>query len=317
MAPSITTLLASIGAIYTTARILTFFRTLNRLLLHRSTLSRYISSNTSTPSWALITGASDGVGKGFAQELLERGFNVLLHGRNKAKLEALQTTFQEAYPARTISIAIADASSYEVADLDKIAQQVSSLPDGGRLRVLINNVGGAGAVIGKPICHTFAEMTGNEVDTLINVNARFPARLTNALMPVLTQSPSLIINIGSMAGQASLPYLVMYNAVKAFNLSFSTGLAEEMKYQGHDVQVIGVVLGPTDTVGAPAAEPDTPGSLEPRVAAAGILDGVGNGEALIDAHWKHWGMRAISTMVPQSAVSKQMHESYLKTQKKV
>ena len=129
---------------------------------------------------------------------------------------------------------------------------------------------------------------------LVNVNARFPARLTTALLPVLAGggAPALVVNVGSIAGLAPLPYTVVYNAAKAFVHAFSAGLGEELRVQGAAVEVLGVVSGSVDTAGAPADEQDAGVSLQPREMARSVLDSVGCGRALVFAHWKHWAQYA-------------------------
>ena len=67
-----------------------------------STLQRYCHSQTG--SWALVTGATDGIGKAFADELLGRGFNVLLHGRNSEKLERVRKEMAAKFPKRSVDI---------------------------------------------------------------------------------------------------------------------------------------------------------------------------------------------------------------------
>jgi 17beta-estradiol 17-dehydrogenase / very-long-chain 3-oxoacyl-CoA reductase len=79
--------------------------------LRPSQLHRYARSGNG--AWALVTGASDGIGLAFVHELLNRDFNVLLHGRNKSKLEKLKAELAKQYPKRSVEIAVADASQYD------------------------------------------------------------------------------------------------------------------------------------------------------------------------------------------------------------
>lgn len=78
------------------------------------------------------------------------------------------------------------------------------------------------------------------------MNARWPTQLTKALLPLLTDnSPSLIMNVGSMAGLWGLPYLSVYCASKAFNMLFSDALKQEIAAEGKrkDIEVIGIIVG--------------------------------------------------------------------------
>ncbi|KAF2223768.1 hypothetical protein BDZ85DRAFT_175629, partial [Elsinoe ampelina] len=193
-------------------------------------------------TWALITGASDGIGLGFTHALLSKGFNILLHGRNEAKLASLATTLHTQYPSAEIRTVLADASTFTPSDIERIRTTASSLP--GPLTVLINNVGGAPPV---PDPYTsLAETSPETIDTIISMNLRFPVHLTRSLLPLLqSHPPSLILNVGSAAGEVGIPYLSTYCGSKAFNLRWSQALAAEMVVaQGHDgVEVLGVLVG--------------------------------------------------------------------------
>lgn len=101
--------------------------------------SLQIYCHAETGSWALVTGASDGIGRGFADELLERGFNVLLHGRNAAKLQNIQAELARTHPKRSVDIVVADASKNGDA-YKAVTDKVKALP--GKLVILVNNVGG-------------------------------------------------------------------------------------------------------------------------------------------------------------------------------
>ncbi|KAL9112670.1 MAG: hypothetical protein Q9187_007730, partial [Circinaria calcarea] len=179
-----------LGILTTCYYFLRFFQFIY-LFIRPSSLPRYLRRPS---SWALITGASSGIGFGFAQELCSRGFNVILHGRNPNKLERLQAELQRQFPDRSIRIAIADAVQSKVAS--SIEDIVSSLRDL-QLTVLINNIGGITGMAPPPF-KTLAAYTAQEVDETIKVNAGFATQITRALLPVLQKNqPSLILNIGS------------------------------------------------------------------------------------------------------------------------
>jgi 17beta-estradiol 17-dehydrogenase / very-long-chain 3-oxoacyl-CoA reductase len=308
--------LAAIGAFALLRQVLSAARLLYLYSLSRSGLTRYISVSPANPSWAIVTGASDGIGRAFAFELCRRGANVLLHGRNAAKLAAVASDLRAAYPSRTIATAVVDASKHDAASdaaLDALVQQASNLPDSGRLRILINNVGGANALIGRGITHRLADTSLAEVDVQINVNARFPARLTTALLPVLTSresAPALVINVSSVAGEFALPYEVVYCATKAFNLGFSGALRAEMSTEGKDVEVLGLVVGSVDTQGAPGRTQNVPWVMETVNFARLALDRVGCGREKITVGWAHWSQRTMMGVPPEGVIWKSMKEMW-------
>lgn len=103
--------------------------------LHRSSLARYQHPKDSKRAWALVTGASDGIGKGFAQELCQRGFNVVIHGRNENKLQGVADELRKQWPDASISIAVLDAYPITEKALDEMVASLSELP----ITVLVNN----------------------------------------------------------------------------------------------------------------------------------------------------------------------------------
>ena len=203
------------------------------LYIRPSSLPRYLHGQTT--AWALVTGASDGIGKEFARELLAGGFNVILHGRNEVKLSKVKSELLSVFPSREIEIAVADASI-----LGAEASVVKVVGDR-NLTVLVNNVGGH---VGGATYRSLEEYTADSLDANINVNLRFPTHLTQRLLPLLKRNqPSLIINIGSLSAVTGPPYLTIYAGSKAYNQSFSESLSAEMRANKQDVEVLFVQVG--------------------------------------------------------------------------
>ena len=206
---------------------------------HRSTLLRFRHHKDpkQTP-WALVTGSSDGIGKGFAEELCERGFNVVIHGRNAAKLEGVKAELKERYPKVEIRVAVLDVHPVSEKALDEMVASLSDL----YITVLVNNVGGSGPI--KPVFRQFPELAMDEADTLFGINAAFPTRLTAKMLPALkTRQPSLVINVGSFTGRMPSPYLSVYAGTKAYIESWSQSLGVEMKAEALDVEILGLIVG--------------------------------------------------------------------------
>ncbi|PNS21752.1 hypothetical protein CAC42_1606 [Sphaceloma murrayae] len=247
--------------------------------LRPSSLLRYQHKKPFT-TWALVTGASDGIGLGFAEALLSKGFNVILHGRNAEKIAGVKARLEAQYPSGQVLTVIADATSPD-ADIASIVSTVRSLP--GPLTILINNVGGI------PVGEKYESLDDAEVSTvdgLINVNLRFPTQLTKALIPILQENePSLVMNIGSATGQLGMPYLCVYSGSKAYNLRWSQALGAEMLAQGKNVEVLGILVGNvmsgTNKIGADFFTCDS------RTMAEAALARVGCGKSSVWGYWKH------------------------------
>lgn len=252
-------------------------------------------------SWALVTGANDGIGRAFSEELLKRGFNVLLHGRNPEKLERVKKELLEGWPKRQVDTVVADAAKYDNA-YETVVKKAKSLP--GKLTILVNNVGGQ---ITLPRYLQLSEVKHEDIDTCMNVNARFPTHLSAATIPLLREnSPSLILNCGSMAGVLGSPYLTTYSATKAYIHNFSVSLKQEMIAEDtSDVDVMGFIIGNTETTGNPHDMPWF--TLKARHCADSCLDRVGKGsDTVVYSHWRHRLSGMIATCMPKSVAEKEM-----------
>jgi len=263
------------------------------LFVRQSSLPRYLHG---TNSWALVTGASSGIGFGFAQELCRRGFNVVLHGRNPVKLARLKADLNRQYPDRSIRIAVADALRSDlVSPVEDIASTVRDL----HLTVLINNIGGLAGIV-TPDFKTLDTHTAREVDDTINLNDRFATQLTRALLPVLVKNqPSLILNVGSMATVMRMPYLSVYAAAKAYDMAFSSNLAAEMKAERREVEVLGILVGNVQTEARPglATSTMTPSA---RVMARAALERVGCGRSVVHGYLPHALQQASLDCLPDA-----------------
>lgn len=267
-------------------------------LLRPSQLHKYRHADPS--SWALVTGASDGIGLELARELLAQGFNVFIHGRNKTKLEGLKKSLQEQHPSRSVEIIVADAADPDT-EHEAIVNQINTVS--GSLTVLINCVGG---ITTNPIYLPLDKLTGADIDTNIAINARFPTRLTAALLPTLkTNSPSLIINAGSFAGLFGLPYIATYTATKAYIHTFTRALRAELECDGfHNIEVMGSLIGDTATSRNDAA--DNGMKVPASSCAKGMLGKIGCGETLVAPDWRHWITGLIVLSLPDGVGRKIM-----------
>ncbi|KAJ3485941.1 hypothetical protein NLG97_g6718 [Lecanicillium saksenae] len=271
-----------------------------------SRIARYAHDTNGQPPWALVTGASDGIGRGFAAELAKQGFNVVLHGRNHAKLTSVMSQLQERHPDRSFRILIADASkvaclncirpapgqvhkheqdngstSAPPADFDALRAAL----DGLNLTVLVNNAGG-GAV--NPTFLSLGESSEARITGNVALNALFPLHLTRTLLPTLRRnSPSLVVNVSSLADNG-LPLLVSYCASKRFLLTMTEAVVREMKLlgKGGDVELLGVRVGKTTNTAYFTEKPSffTPDS---QTMARAALEKAGYGHGIVVGYWAH------------------------------
>lgn len=184
--------------------------------------------------YALITGASKGIGKAIATELASRGVKLLLVARDVSALEQLSDTLKKTYQVDVQFLGL-DLS------LPNAVQTLNTWIETNlyRINILVNN---AGYGLSGP----FTDYTLAEHTAMMQVNMQVPVVLTGTLLPqLIANQPSYILNIVSSAAYQSVPGLTTYAASKSFLLSFSRGLRYELRNKG--VSVTAVSPGSTDT----------------------------------------------------------------------
>lgn len=183
---------------------------------------------------ALVTGASSGIGAAFARELAGRGTSLILVARAEEALSALAEEIRNRNHVQ-VDVIVADLSRPDA------ATQVSAEVARRKLVVdlLINNAGF--------MTHGAFESIDPQLDrdeVMVNVNA--VVGLSHEFLPsMLAKQDGAIINVASIAGFQSIPYLAVYAASKAFVISFSIALREECR--GRNVQVLALCPGTTAT----------------------------------------------------------------------
>ncbi len=257
-----------------------------RIYLRSSSLERYLSDG----AYAVVTGATDGIGKAVAMELASRGFNIVLHGRNKEKLEAVKSLIQKSHTQREVATVVHDAGANSRLDISAI----QSLP----ISVLVNNVGGAEP---KPLTQT----SEADIDKTITINALFPTHLTSNLLPHLTR-PALILNVSSYVSVFPPPYLATYAGAKAYVTAFSNSLARELE----SVEVISLITGSvhsaTNTKPVGFARPDS------ATYAKSILSTVGCGELTVFPYWPHAVQAYLFSLMPRKMLEGAMKKALQK-----
>lgn len=182
----------------------------------------------------LITGASAGLGEGFARAIAAQGDDLILTARRSDRLEALAADLRAKHNV-TVHVFAADLADHTAPD--HLAADIAAA--GLTVDTLINNAGFGtrGA---------FAEAALDTQVGQIDVNCRALVALTHAVLPGMVERKSgAILNIASVAAFQPGPWMAVYYATKAFVLSFSEALHEEVKASG--VRVTALCPGPTRT----------------------------------------------------------------------
>ncbi|KAK9462446.1 uncharacterized protein V1516DRAFT_155907 [Lipomyces oligophaga] len=196
------------------------------LVLPGKSLTKY---GAKKGAWALITGASDGIGKEYSFQLAKAGFNIFLVSRTESKLVALADEIKAKYAVETKYQAI-DFATPTADDYSKLAATVSLIDVG----VLINNVGQSHSI---PV--PFAEVDEVELTEIISINDLATLKVTRIVLPkMIAAKRGLILTMGSFGGYLPTPYLSVYSGSKAFLQQWSSALATEVKSQGVDVEFV-------------------------------------------------------------------------------
>jgi uncharacterized protein len=175
---------------------------------------------------AVVTGASSGLGKVYADRLARRGYDLLLVARRKDRLHILAQDLQKKYGIQA-NVLVADLGL--ATDLNRVANAIAGDE---RVTVLVNNAGTASFV-------PSVAMSLPDLDTQLNVNARAVSHLSLAVLPeFLRKNAGTIINIGSVLSFSALPVGTSYSATKAHVMLFTIGLQQELAETKVRVQLV-------------------------------------------------------------------------------
>lgn len=176
--------------------------------------------------WAIVTGASSGIGKALAFEFAAGGFNVFLTGRNEAALAEVAAECSTRFHVATEAV-FADLSRLEA--IDGLIGSLEAPPR--RYEVLVNNAGFG-------IHGSFASTDIDQEVQLMRVQLDAALKLTKAVLPsMIARRSGMILNVASVYSFASVPFQSVYSACKAFLLSFSSSLYSELDGTGVTVTV--------------------------------------------------------------------------------
>jgi short-subunit dehydrogenase len=234
--------------------------------------------------WAVVTGASSGLGAIFADQLAQRGLSLVLTGRDRARLNAVAQRVGKTSPNVDVELVVGDLGTDA-----GVGALLAHL--GGRvIDVLVNNAGFG-------TYGPFSELDAGREHELLAVNVDALVHLTHAVLPgMLARGRGGILNVASTIAFQPGPYQATYGASKAFVLSLSQALWAETR--GSGVTVTALCPGPTRTGFVDALGSDVSHTAiyrrlaapEPVVAAG--LRALDRGHAVVVPGWRN---RATST----------------------
>jgi short-subunit dehydrogenase len=193
-----------------------------------------LSENAATRT-ALVTGATGGIGLELARLLAADGFQLTLVGRRRDRLDQVATELGKAHRVGV------QVESRDLSECGAAARLWSDLASrGARIDVLVNNAG-----VG--LYGALEEQDPTELDRMVQLNVSALTTLTRLALPGMHERRwGRILNLASVVGfQPGAPYMAAYYATKAYVLSFSKGLALELR--GSGVSVTALSPGPVET----------------------------------------------------------------------
>lgn len=216
--------------------------------------------------WALVAGASEGLGAAFAEQLAQFGLNLILIARRSEPLQVLSAHLQEKYGVQIVS------QSLDLSDFEATKQFVSSLDL--EIGLLVYNA--AYAPIGY-----FEDVAEKDLDMIVSVNIRTPLLLCKLFSSkMIANKRGGIVLMSSLSGTQGSPKIATYAASKAFLMILAEGLWSEMKE--HHVDVVACCAGAVITPGYQNAQSrKAPGTLEAYQVAQEALRALGKEATIV------------------------------------
>jgi len=244
--------------------------------------------------WALVTGASAGIGWELASQLAASGANLVLTARRTERLEQLAAELRERHKIQTEVFPVDLAQPQAPEDLFRFTEQ-KRLP----IEVLINNAG-FGAY------GDFYKTDQQRLLDMVQVNVATVVHLTHLFLPAMVERRSgYVMIVASTAAFQPVPFISTYAATKGFDLLFAEGLAEELR--PHGVRVCALCPGSTTTeffqvAGQPSHLAGAQESSE-KVARVG-LQALAAGKSRVISGARNWLAVESQRLAPRSLVTR-------------
>ena len=257
--------------------------------------------------YAVITGSSMGLGRAFARQAASRGWNQILVSLPGTGLPETASAIEAEYGV--------DVEYFEMDLTDRRAREALSgwiRWNGVEIGLLVNNAG-----VGCP--GTFAGAPEAMLVSVVDLNTQALTHLTYLLLPDLERTDgSTIINVASLAAFYPMPSMAVYAATKAYVLSFSLAIREELSGSGVSVSVLcpgGIATNPEVTARIRAQGViGRLSALTPDRIAAKTLASAARGRAVIVPGWMNKILRSFGASVPKPIVARIIGGRFSKTE---
>ncbi len=252
--------------------------------------------------WAVVTGASSGIGAELARELASAGCHLFLVARRETLLNDLAAELMQKYQVKCEVVAL-DLTSENAAE--RLVGSLKAAP----VSIVVNNAGFG--VSGPFERHDMQEMT----DMLL-LNVVFLTRFTRLMYPKLlaSRNGARILNVGSIAGEQGVPYMPVYAATKAFVNGLTEGLFFELPADS-SLKVTALLPGKTESQFFDVAKMRESRFVRGNVMSAAVVARLGiqamiKGQPRLIAGWTNWATILVGRFSPRWLVRKTMRQLF-------
>lgn len=252
----------------------------------------HVDQTSSRRPFAVITGASRGIGAEYARALAARGYDLLLVARDKVQLEAMAKTLSARYDVNV------DKEFLDLAQPDAAERLYTAASIRAPLTHLLINNAGFG-LYGPFVTHPLSkirEMLRLHIQTVVESIRLF-------LPSMIEARTGAIVNVASVAGFFPLPYMAEYAATKTFLIAFSEALAEEVRPFGVHIQACCPGYTATDfhrTAGVTPYHPLPAQSAHQVVTTS--LRALDTNHSCVPVGWQGRILRFVSRLLPSSLI---------------
>ena len=254
--------------------------------------------------WALVTGASAGIGAEFARALALEGMNCVLVARREDRLRALADELERTCKVET---RVVEADLSTVRGIDKVVRDVRGLD----IAMLVNNAG-----IGY--AGRFLKQDADRLKRMVQLNCLAPVMLTRRIAPAMAdRGRGAVVVVGSVAGRQPIPLHAVYSASKSFDVVLGEALWAEL--MEHGIDVVASQPGPVATEFEQAsgeARVDPAADELPHVTVANTLRALGQQPSVVSGAFNYVRAnvnrvlpRSLTAFVAQFVMEKQTPES--------
>lgn len=262
--------------------------------------------------YALITGATDGIGKAIAFEFaLKQSINLILVSRNAERLnqtaeeihQAIKQANKKEIKIETLAI---DFDNFDAAAEQSVKQAINKFDVG----ILINNVG-----MSYSYPEFFDQLSEKTVDQLVNLNITSTLKMTHIVLPkMLAKKKGLVVNMSSASALVPSPLLLEYHCVKNFVVDFTKGLNDEYSSKGLVFQVQCPLYVTSKLSKFKRASLMIP---SPRTFAQASIKAMGHSSEVVSVpYWPHAAQMAVTNLLPRFALANYIKGMHLSIRKK-